>query len=343
MSTSTDNFLPPPPKRPVSVGSDDYFSHEHKRMKKDAIRRPLSREEMYDKVAKEHEEDARFLIKCSTLSAEDSNLPPGAILAEDDTLLPCIERPLSRSDNNLAKVLTPAIGQLMNSCPRETSPNRTGWRRQGQLPFQQSIPLRVVPSHIRTLDGAVLPPSVNTLGVPENMGKEHLDAAHPLLEHSPHAYTTHTKPTGQSPKLLFPTNADIPERMAIHENMNSQRPVTARDFYVLRRTVAIAEGGDRSRPSKDGTIRLSQEFFLTNEELDEMNEYWRFLTGHETFRRKTMVRFTCRPQKGGEFGQKNHAWPENVILHLNGTCLQTSMVCTTEFSLIKACSIVCYS
>jgi hypothetical protein len=118
----------------------------------------------------------------------------------------------------------------------------------------------------------------------------------------------------------------MPEIMNTHDRINRERHVEAREFYVHKRTVTIAKGSEWSKPCRDGTIRLGRYFSLTQEEVDEIKEYLRFITGRETLRPKTMIRLTCRPRNGGPHGPTNHGWPENTIVFLNGKCLLTSMV-----------------
>lgn len=107
--------------------------------------------------------------------------------------------------------------------------------------------------------------------------------------------------------------------MTIHDQMNSQRSVETRQFYVLQRTSVVANAGHKSEIWKDGTIRTKRYFDLKAEELEEIDEYNRFLTGNVSNRPKTMIRLTCRAlQERAVFDHSKHAWPQNVMIFLNG-------------------------
>ena len=150
---------------------------------------------------------------------------------------------------------------------------------------------------------------------------------HRRVEHSQPPESFNTKPHIRRQILPIPTSAtEMPGIMSIHDRINRDRHVEAREFYVHKRTVTIAKGNEWSKPCRDGTIRLGRYFSLTQEEVDETKEYLRFITGHETLRPKTMIRLTCRPRNGEALGRKNHGWPENTMVFLNGKCLLTSTV-----------------
>jgi hypothetical protein len=359
-------FLQSPPKRPISVGSNEELVLKRKKTEngmqrvaleksqnsipkplahKDPMERPLSREEMrYLEVAKEHEEDARFLDnEAKVLDDHDhDHIPATPILIDNDMPLPRrpLRRSMSRSDIAVVEDLTPAIRELMSPAPRESSPDRGRWGALSPIPQpQESIQVRHnVPSHIRPI-GSVsraqvqfLPPGANALGAksPELFIEEHplgKDLPPPRLEHTPPADSYDMKPVIQRQMLPIPTSAsDMPGVMTIHDRLNNTRHVEGRDFYIHKRTVAIAKGSEWANPCRDGTIRLGRYFSLTQEEVEETKEYLRFMAGHETTRPKTMIRLTCRPRNGEPSGQNSHAWPENTMVFLNGKSLLTTMV-----------------
>jgi hypothetical protein len=176
----------------------------------------------------------------------------------------------------------------------------------------------------------VLPPGGNALGAqsPEYSGDQSvLDFPLPRLEHSVPAESVEMRSSAQRQMFPLPTKSmEMPALMTLHDRFNHSRPVEDQDFYIHKRSVAIAMGNERTKPCKDGTIRLGRYFSLTLEEIEEMKEYLRFLCGHEATRPKTMIRLTCRPRNGELPGQCNHAWPDNTMVFLNGKCLLTTLV-----------------
>ena len=172
------NVLRTPPKRPISVGSNDDVTSKRKRtdngMERVQVNRPLSREEIrYQAVAKNHEEDARLLTNGSqTTTADDITTTP--ILIDDDVPLPRrpMKRSMSRADVSVVEHLTPAIRELMSPTLRERSPERERWQASSPPPQgQETVPRpHGIPSHIRSANAAsgsqvaLLPPGGNALG-----------------------------------------------------------------------------------------------------------------------------------------------------------------------------------
>ena len=328
------NVLRTPPKRPMSVGSNEDLASKRKRtdngMERVQVNRPLSREEIrYQAVAQEQEEDARLLTNEEETTVDDNVTP---VLVDGDVPLPRrpMRRSMSRADIAVVEHLTPALRELMSPDPREERPDRERWETNSPPPQGQQIVPRPhnIPSHIRSVNAAsgspvtFLPPGRNALGVrsPEYVP----ELPHRPLEHSRPAEFFNARPRHRQ-MLPIPTSAaEMPEIMNIHDKFNRERHVEAREFYIHKRTVVIAKGSEWSKLSRDGTIRLGRYFSLTQEEVDETKEYLRFITGHETLRPKTMIRLTCHPRN--RTGHTIHAWPENSIIFLNGKCLLTSMV-----------------
>jgi hypothetical protein len=352
-----------PPKRPISVGSNEDLTLKRKRTDKgmqriqrnngkntveqDIMERSPSREEMrYQAVARKHEEDVQFLE--GKAMDEVHSVATTPILIEDDipfTRRAPMRRSMSQADIAVVDDLTPAIRELMSPSPREGSPDRDRWRAKSPILTggQEIIPRRhIIPSHIRPINAIgnqspliVLPPGGNALGArsPEIFGEA---PPRPRLEHSPPAELFDIKPTVHRQLIPIPTNAtDMPALMTAHERLNNARHVEARDFYIHKRAAAIAKGSEWCKPCKDGTIRLGRYFALTQEEVDEAKEYLRYITGHVSLRPKSMIRLTCRPRNGGPVGQNNHGWPENTMVFLNGKCLLTSMVYTIFWIMVN--------
>ena len=297
------------------------------------INRPLSREEVrYQAVAREHEEDARFLEDERTSENMGTTISRTPILVDDDVELPPrrLGRSLSRAEIAVDEQLTTAIRGLMSPIPRDRSPDRGRWRTASPLSQNQQIDShpRSIASHIRTVNQIqvqFLPPGGNALGA---RSPEHRNGPPPRpLEHSPPTGLLDIRRTDH-PMLAIPTSAsEMSVIMTAHDQSNAARPVEARDFYIHKRTTIIAQGNEWARPCGDGTIRLSRYFELSQEEVDGSKEYLRHITGQETLLPKTMIRLTCRARNGPNGALKHqHAWPENTMVFLNGKCLLTSMV-----------------
>jgi hypothetical protein len=356
-----------PMKRPISVNSNDNVNLKRKRTENGVqhvqatpsdgnnlntddteIPRPLSRQEiMYQAVAKEHEEDARFLADNAEPELDQYENEMASTPVLNDTAAPVprrgLRRSMSRSDIAVVEDLTPAIREMMSPAPRESSPDRERWRTSSPPLRQTSVVRREgAPSHIRSIGGQprsqlavmppVLPPGGNALGAssPEYSGElpAGINFSVPRLEHSPAVEDFEFRAPLQRQILPLPTSStEMPALMAMHDRYNRSRHVETQEFYIHKRTVAIAKGNESTKTCKDGTIRLGRYFSLTQEEIEETKEYMRFLCAHEASRPKTMIRLTCRPLNGEPSSQSDHAWPDNTMVFLNGKCLLTTMVC----------------
>lgn len=354
-----------PPKRPISVGSNDNSIRKRKRTEvgvqhlrydsgvpgpssvteTERLDRPLSRQELlYQAIAEEQEEDERFMADNGHPHAGDHEeaIAPTPILPDTQTQFPRrqMKRSLSRNDIAVVEDLTPGFRELMSPAPRERSPDRERWRAGSPIPVWQSTPLqeKVGPSHIRSANRpnvqqvALLPPGGNALGArsPElciDVWPQESDSKVFMLEHSPPVDISDLKVSIKREVLPIPSGAtDMPGLMSIHERANGLRPVEAREFYVHKRTCIIAKGNERTKPCGDGTIRLGRYFSLSQEEVNETKDYLRHITGSENNRPKTMIRLTCRPRNGEPPGQSKHAWPDNTMVFLNGKSLLTTSV-----------------
>lgn len=349
------NVLLTPPKRPISVESNDDLLPKRQKAENgirvevrrprtvisedtEMIQRPLSREQMYVEVAKEHEEDARYIAAQGISALDDEDNTPPALVSSSTEIRPPrprLKRAMSRSDRAVVDELTPGMRELMSPAPREASPDRKMWRTASpSLPPRDEIigTTNAFPCHIRSLNGlsrsAFLPPGGNALGVksPEYI-EESLNRPLARLEHALSAHEVDVKPNMRRPLLSLPTSAsEMPEIMRIHDEFNVSRPIEMREFYVHKRVVTIAKASEWSKSGRDGTIRLGRYFALSEEEIEEVKEYLRFIAGREAPRPKTMIRITCRPRNGQLAGQNDHAWPENTMVFLNGRSLPTTMV-----------------
>jgi len=119
---------------------------------------------------------------------------------------------------------------------------------------------------------------------------------------------------------------DIVGCMRRHDERNSVHPIERRDFYFHKKTITVAEGGEHSRVSPDGRIRLIRYFSISEQELDEIREHFQFLTDGETSGPMTMARLMCHPRNDDAPGENNHAWPKHATVFLNGKFLLTNTV-----------------
>jgi hypothetical protein len=357
-----EGFSSTPPKRPLSVDPDDPFSPKRQRTetgvhfmesdrdfkdrldglsKKRSIRRSLSRQEMYHEIAKEHDNDNRFLAENTPRGQENETAPTPILTNEDEVIIlprrAPIQRSKSRADEELEEELTPAIREMMTPIPREGSPDRDLWKLRPASVSTAAVSPTVqkpLPSHIRQPNAPIqmqltfLPPGNNALGAKSPEFTEHAPKDVRLrFEHSPSAETVGLPTEKRREMLPMPKSAnEMPGLMAIHDRMNKLRPIQQRDFYLLKRMELIANGSEWTKRARDGMIRLGRYFYLGPEEIDEASEYLHYLTGHEVIRPKTMIRLTCRPRNGEQPGENNHAWPDHTMVFLNGKSLITSMV-----------------
>jgi hypothetical protein len=370
-----EEFLSPP-KRPISVASNDDLTVKRKKTdggmqripvqtnsianeprscstEPEHLARPLSREQMrYIEVAKQHQEDARYIT--TVVDRDENDLPSTPLIVDRDMPPPRrpLRRSMSRADMAVVQDLTPAMEDLLTPPPQRAdtprSPDRIGWMRElwspGPEPIQDNESTHQressVPSHIRPngpshrSQFSFLPPGGNALGAktPDLSGGE-VVPSQPVyrhrgrLEHAPPPDSIEIKPMVRHHTLPIPVSvSEMPDLMEMHDIINASRPVEARDFYVHKRIDAIARASHTTPLSKDGTIRLGRYFSLTEEEVNETKEYLRCITGRDAPRPKTMIRLTCRPTNGE--GSGAHAWPENTVIFLNGKSLFTTMVQT---------------
>lgn len=357
-----------PPKRPISTGSEQDFLSKRQRTesgvqyvqvvtdKKDMVdgvpegrrvmRRSLSRQEIrYQEIAKEHEEDARVLANQPNHPVDITEIAATPVLNNDDEIIELVPRQSlkrckSRPQEELEDELTPAIRELMTPVPREGSPDREGWEHirsssaytstliphvQGKLPSHIRQPNQ--PSHNQLM---FLPPGGNALGAKSPELPEERKDVRQRFEHSPSAETVELPVDHHRQLLPMPKSAaEMPGLMAIHDRINSSKPIQQRDFYLMKRSELIGKGNEWSKPARDGMIRIGRYFYLAPEEIDEASEYLHYLTGHEVMRPKTMIRLTCRPRNGEQPGENIHAWPDHTMVFLNGKSLITSMVETS--------------
>ena len=196
------NITMEPPKRPLSVGSNEDLTLKRKRtdegMQPVTHERSPSREQMYEELAKEHVADEQYLSK-DAAQVEQDPLATTPIQPDDDdvTILPRrppLRRSKSRAQIGLEEDLTPGIRELMSPKPfmrdltspppREGSPDRMLWRKMSppmggykdiptppvapkaysQVVPKRPAPPRRIPSHIRTVNSTLVPPAVTPGG-----------------------------------------------------------------------------------------------------------------------------------------------------------------------------------
>lgn len=317
-----------PPKRPLSANSNDGAP---KRKKTDqgtqhipsqdpapepSTPRPASpalplgqNNARYYTVAQEQEQDAQFLTEDDQpMTDVVVDVPRTPVLPNEDSPPPPPDRPrgkaMSPAHRNLADVLTPHFQNLRTQAGMENG--------------------QAIPPHIR-IPGQVLPPGGNAVGAqtPNNVP----DRTYPKIRHTKATAAVNIDQNSRREVVPLPNSTtQLLQIMEIHNQLNRARHVEAREFYFHKRTAVVANVSAENQRSPDGTIRLNRYFSLTQDAIRETKEYLKHITGRAAHGSKTMLRLTCISHGNGGPNKNCHAWPEGIIIQVNGKRLLTSMV-----------------
>lgn len=137
----------------------------------------------------------------------------------------------------------------------------------------------------------------------------------------------HHEPTHHRQILPAPnTPEELVDYMTRHDGELSLRPVEDRLFFALKRIICVATAGQKERVGTDGMVGRNCVFVLTQEEIEEIQEYVRAVSGYESMQPKTMIRLICRTSRGDSLDNHKHEWPKGAMVRLNGKFLMTAMV-----------------
>jgi hypothetical protein len=129
---------------------------------------------------------------------------------------------------------------------------------------------------------------------------------------------------GPEPKSTF----DLLDLMNKHDRENRNRPTHMRSFYVPLWALRLIDWDSAAHTgdNRQGPFDFVRYFSLSPREIEESDQYVRFIRGDNARGAKIMIRVRCMMTPADGNGDEVVAWPLNTRIILNGQELRTAAV-----------------